>query len=112
MRSLTAAVTIALLSTSPALAADLTFWHYWDGANGQALQKLIDQYQKAHPGVTIKAEFVPGGELQTKLQTAITGRRTPTMAIADLTNMPALVRSGALTPLDPYITKSKVNLGD
>lgn len=112
MRSLTTAVTLALMSASPALAADLTFWHYWDGANGQSLQKLIDQYQKAHPGVTIKAEFVPGGELQTKLQTAITGRRTPTMAIADLTNMPALVRSGALAPLDPYISKSKVNLGD
>ena len=103
----------ALLALGQASAATtLTFWHYWDGANGQALQKLIDQYQKDHPGVTIKAEFVPGSDLQTKLQTAITGRRTPSMAIADLTNMPALVRSGALTALDPYAARSKVNLGD
>ena len=107
-----AAALVALLAASPALAVDLTFWHYWDGANGQALQKLIDQYQKEHPGVNIKAEFVPGSDLQTKLQTAITGKRTPSMAIADLTAMPNLVRSGALAALDPYIAKSKLNLQD
>ena len=113
MRTFSHAVALAaLLSCSPALAVDLTFWHCWDGANGTALQKLIDQYQKEHPGVNITVEFVPGSELQTKLQTAITGKRTPSLAIADLTNMPVLVRSGALAPLDPFITKSKVNLKD
>lgn len=111
MRLLKVVVVSALLS-STASAVDLTIWHYWDGANGQAMQKLIDQYTKAHPGVNIKAEFVPGSDLQTKLQTAITGKNTPTMAIADLTAMPNLVRSNALVDLSPYIKASKVNLND
>lgn len=93
-------------------AQKLTFWHYWDGANGQVLQQLIDRYQKDHPGVIIESVFVPGSELVSKLQTAIAGRQTPTMAISDLVAMPLLTRSGALVPLDDYIKASGVNLAD
>ncbi|WP_299429710.1 ABC transporter substrate-binding protein [uncultured Meiothermus sp.] len=94
------------------VAQKLTFWHYWDGANGQALQALIERYQKDNPGVSIEAVFVPGSELLTKLQTAITARQTPTMAISDLVAMPLLTRSGALAPLDDYIRQGTLNLAD
>lgn len=109
---LKAIVTAALALLSLGTAQKLTFWHYWDGANGQVLQGLIERYQKEHPGVTIEAVFVPGGELLTKLQTAITARQTPTMAISDLVAMPLLTRSGALAPLDDYIRQSNLNLAD
>lgn len=105
-------VTVALALLSLGTAQKLTFWHYWDGANGQVLQGLIERYQKERPGVTIEAVFVPGGELLTKLQTAITARQTPTMAISDLVAMPLLTRSGALAPLDDYIRQSNLNLAD
>ena len=95
-----------------ASAQKLTFWHYWDGANGQTLQGLIDRYQKDHPGVTIESVFVPGGDLLTKLQSAITAKQTPTMAISDLVAMPLLTRSGALAPLDDYLKASNTNLSD
>lgn len=95
-----------------ASAQNLTFWHYWDGANGQILQGLIDQYEEANPGVTIEAVFTPGGELTAKLQTAIAGRQTPTMAIADLVAMPLLTSSGALAPLDNFIANSDLDMGD
>lgn len=103
---------LALALGSLSFAQKLTLWHYWDGANGQALQTLIGQYEKAHPGVTIDATFVPGSELVTRLQTAIAGRQTPTMAIADLVTMPLLTTSGALVPLDDYITASGLDLSD
>lgn len=93
-------------------AQELTFWHYWDGANGQVLQDLIDRYEEEHPGVTINAEFVPGGELVSKLQTAIAGRQTPTMAISDLVAMPLLTSSGVLAPLDDYIAESGMDMSD
>ena len=99
-------------SLGTASAQNLTFWHYWDGANGQVLQGLIDQYQEANPSVTIEAVFTPGAELTTKLQTAIAGRQTPTMAIADLVAMPLLTSSGALAPLDDYISASSLELAD
>lgn len=103
-------MTVALLSLGT--AQKLTFWHYWDGANGQVLQGLIERYQKEHPGVTIEAVFVPGGELLTKLQTAITAKQTPSMAISDLVAMPLLTQSGALLPLDDFIRQSNLNLAD
>jgi len=102
--------TVVLLGLS--MAQKLTFWHYWDGANGQVLQGLIERYQKEHPGVTIEAVFVPGGELLTKLQTAITAKQTPTMAISDLVAMPLLTQSGSLAPLDDFIRQSNLNLAD
>jgi len=91
---------------------DLTLWHYWDGANGEVLQGLIDQYEEANPGVTIESVFVPGGELTSKLQAAIAGRQTPSMAISDLVAMPLLTSSGVLAPLDDYIAASDTDMND
>ena len=93
-------------------AQDLTLWHYWDGANGEVLQRLIDQYEAENPGVTIEAVFTPGGELVSKLQTAIAGRQTPTMATSDLVAMPLLTSSGVLAPLDNYIAESGLDMSD
>lgn len=110
-RSLLTAVSFALCTV--ASAQNLTFWHYWDGANGEVLQGLIDQYEEeVNPGVTIEAVFTPGSDLTTKLQTAIAGRQTPTMAIADLVAMPLLTSSGALAPLDDFISASNLDLSD
>lgn len=103
---------IVLALCAGATAQHLTFWHYWDGANGQALQALIDRYEEQNPGVTIEAVFVPGSELITRLQTAIQGRQTPSFAISDLVAMPLLIDSGALAPLDDYIASSDLDLDD
>lgn len=108
--TLLALITGAFLTLG--FAQELTFWHYWDGANGQILQQLIDRYEEEHPSVTINAEFVPGGELVAKLQTAIAGRQTPTMAISDLVAMPLLTSSGVLVPLDEYIAESSIDISD
>ncbi|HAF71507.1 MAG: ABC-type sugar transport systems permease component [Acetothermia bacterium 64_32] len=101
-----------VLASGLGFGEKITFWHYWDGANLQALQSLIKQYEEAHPGITIEAVFVPGAELLTKLQTAIISGKTPTIAIADLIAMPTLVRSGALIPLDEYIEQTDIDMND
>jgi len=105
-------LTVIILVPGLGFSEKITFWHYWDGANLQALQSLIKQYEETHPGITIEAIFVPGAELLTKLQTAIIAGKTPTFAIADLIAMPTLVRSGALVPLDKYIEQSGIDMND
>lgn len=105
--------TIAIFALGNVVSAqELTFWHYWDGANGEVLQGLIDQYEEANPGVSIEAVFTSGADLTTKLQTAIAGRQTPTMAIADLVAMPLLTSSGALAPLDDFIADAELEMSD
>ncbi|MEX2540156.1 MAG: ABC transporter substrate-binding protein [Trueperaceae bacterium] len=105
-------LTMCLAFAGITFGQNLTFWHYWDGANGQVLQGLIDRYEEENPGVSIEAVFVPGSELVTRLQTAIAGRQTPTMAISDLVAMPLLTSSGVLAPLNEYIASSNVDMDD
>lgn len=95
-----------------AASTNLTFWHYWDGANGQAVEQLINRFEEENPEIQIEPVFVPGSELLTKLRTAVAGGQVPDMAITDLVNMPLLVRSGRLVPLDPYLASSNVDLED
>ncbi len=99
-------------ATNDSGPVNITFWHYWDGANGEVLQSLIDKYETEHPSVSIQAVFVPGSELGSKLQTAIVGKETPTMAIADLISMPMLTESQALVAMDSFISSSSVDMNN
>jgi multiple sugar transport system substrate-binding protein len=112
MRTIAFGLFALLFMSGIAPAQELTFWHYWDGANGQVLQGLIDRYEEENPGVTIESVFVPGSQLVARLQTAIAGRQTPTMAISDLVAMPLLTSSSVLAPLDDYIDASGIDMDD
>ncbi len=90
----------------------ITFWNYWDGNNGEAIQQLVDRYNAEHPDVEIENVFIGWGELLPKLQIAIAGGDAPEIAAADMAWMPFLANSGALIPLDSYIQASGVELSD
>ncbi len=86
----------------------LTMWNYWDGQNGEALKSLIDEYQKANPGVTIENVFIGWGDLLTKLQTAAQSNSGPDLAAVDMVWMPTLVETGRIVPIDGYMSSSNV----
>lgn len=121
MRSFRTLLTIgclALLIIAPAavLAQDepieLTFWNYWDGKNGEVVQALIDRYNAENPDVVITNVFVGWGELLPKLQIAVAGGDAPDFAAADMVWMPYLANSGALAPLNDFITASEIAMDD
>jgi len=99
-------------ATTPAEPITLTFWNYWDGKNGEVIQSLVDEYNKAHPNVTINNVFIGWGELLPKLQTAAAGGNMPDIAAVDLVWMPKLVETGKPVALNDYISASNVNLKD
>jgi ABC-type glycerol-3-phosphate transport system substrate-binding protein len=78
----------------------ITFWNYWDGTNGEAIQSLVDRYNDEHPDVQVENVFIGFNDLLPKLQAAAAGGDVPDVAAADLIWMPKLSRSGALIPLD------------
>jgi len=90
----------------------ITFWNYWDGANGKAMQTLVDRYNAAHPTVEVQNVFIGFNDLLPKLQAAAAGGDAPDVAAGDLIWMPKLARSGAIVALDDYLAAAKTDLSD
>lgn len=91
---------------------EVTFWNYWDGTNGEAIQALVDRYNREHPNVAVENVFVGFDDLLPKLQAAAAGGDAPDLAAADLIWMPKLARSGAVVALDDYVGRAGLALGD
>lgn len=88
----------------------IEFWHYYDGNNGKAISDLVDKFNAESKDVTVKATFIPGDQLMTKLQTAISSKTTPAAAAADISGMAKLRSSGALLQLDGYAKDNNINV--
>jgi len=89
----------------------LTFWHYWDGLNGEVVTELAARYAE-ETGVTVEPAFFGYGDLLTKLQATGGGGERPDLAIADLVWMPSLAESGTLVDLDDFVAGAGVDLDD
>ncbi|NUM73244.1 extracellular solute-binding protein, partial [candidate division KSB1 bacterium] len=56
----------------------LTFWHSFVASTIPALEELIEKFEASHPGIEIKAQYVPTGDaLVQKLITAIQSQTAP-----------------------------------
>ncbi len=90
----------------------LTFWNYWDGNNGEAIQGLVDQFNAEHPDIQVENVFFGWGELLPRLQTAAAGGDAPDIAAVDMAWMPLLANSGKVLALDSRIEAAGVDLED
>nr|WP_321457815.1 ABC transporter substrate-binding protein [uncultured Cohaesibacter sp.] len=99
---------IALIGSAHiALAATtVTFWHSFnpEKPNGQALQKIIDNFEAANPGIEIKPEFIGNyNDIVAKLQAAIPAHREPDAVIMEVTRYGLFADRGVLTDLTDYV---------
>lgn len=104
-----------LLSASFASAQEpiqLTFWNYWDGNNGEAIQSLVDQFNVEHPDIQVENVFFGWGELLPRLQTAAAGGDAPDLAAVDMAWMPLLANSGKIAALDGWIADAGIDIDD
>jgi multiple sugar transport system substrate-binding protein len=108
-----AASALASLSACGGGSADsgkvtLTMWQQWGGGHErEVLDKLIADYEKTHPNVTIKETPVTNNA---KILASITGGNPPD--IVDLGNslpLGAWASAGALTQLDSYIQSAHLD---
>ncbi|MFN8379426.1 MAG: ABC transporter substrate-binding protein [Anaerolineae bacterium] len=106
---------VVLSSVSVVFAQDpvqLTFWNYWDGNNGEAIQTLVDQFNSEHPDIQVENIFYGWGELLPRLQTAIAGGESPDIAAVDMAWMPLLANSGKVLALDEHIAAAGLDTSD
>ncbi len=82
----------------------VTFWHSCVSSTVPALNELIDRYQKEHPGVEIKAQYVPTGDaLVQKLITAVQSNTAPDISWIHADFLQDLVQADAIYRIDDLL---------
>ncbi|MFU1795374.1 ABC transporter substrate-binding protein [Paenibacillus azoreducens] len=94
---------------SPKEPVELSFWYGWTGPEGEALEKLIKKWNDANPDIKVKG--LSQSDYQKQL-TAITGGNPPDVASNFGKDVVPWGERGAMMPLDDYIKKDNVDLGD
>ncbi|MFI6319499.1 ABC transporter substrate-binding protein [Nonomuraea sp. NPDC050556] len=88
-------------STTPEKAGNVTIsYAIWDKNDQPTSQKVIDAFQKANPGITVKLEITPWDQYWTKLQTAASGGAAPDVFWMNSLNVRLYAKGGIIKPLD------------
>ncbi|MCD6321768.1 MAG: ABC transporter substrate-binding protein [Clostridiales bacterium] len=92
----------------------LQFWHAMGGANGDALQLVVDKFNTENPyGITVEATYQGGyTDLHTKVVASLQGGDIPNIAQAYANNIMVYLDSDAIVQLDEYIFDSQVGVED
>lgn len=101
-----AASILVLLATGGSASAQVNveFWHSFGGDSGEALAKIIDNFEAENPDITIEAEHIGNYEdIVTRLQAAIPAGREPDAVIMEVTRYGLFAERGILTDLTPYL---------
>ena len=82
--------------------------YFTTGGSNTAVNWYNQQFEKAHPGVTVKREVVPFANLITKVLQEASAGDLPNVVMLDNPNVPQVAASGQLKPLnsEPGFTTS------
>src|SRR5258707_6216870 len=85
-------------------ANEIVFWAM--GAEGENVQKLIPEFERRNPGISVRVQSIPWTAAHEKLLTAYAGNSTPDVAQLGNTWIPEFTLLGALENLDTRIAAS------
>lgn len=92
------------VSQGKAGAVSIEFWHTQTKANAKALDALVEQFNKSHPDVQVRALFQGSYDaLDQKTKAAIVAKRPPDMAVAYESMVAEYMKAGVVLPLDDYL---------
>ena len=91
---------------APATDHELTFWTI--GREGEAVVKLLPDFERTHPDIHVNVQQLPMSAAHQKLLTAFAGGSTPDMAQIGNTWLPEMVALDALEPLQTRVNRSTV----
>lgn len=101
----TAAPTAPPLPTATDVPVTITLWHGWQGEYYNNIKTIFDQYQTAHPNVTINLVEVP--DLSDKIVTAAPAGEGPDIVAFANDWIGRLSAADIIIPLDDYLDKAE-----
>jgi arabinogalactan oligomer/maltooligosaccharide transport system substrate-binding protein len=98
---------VAPTSTPPPtpVSGEVTLWHSWAGAEGDALNTILAGLQTTLPGVTIQTLFVAPNELTAAYVDAVQSGGGPDLVIAPNWYLGDMVAADATRPLDDLLAE-------
>lgn len=100
-------LTMALIALASPLACaqsvTITFWHSFPNENNETKtfeERVLPAFEKANPGIKVRAERVAYDDLRQKLLTSVAGGTGPDVAYLDVLWTPEFASLGALEPLN------------
>ncbi|NIX75033.1 extracellular solute-binding protein [Microvirga terricola] len=68
---------VSVLAANAASAVEIEYWQYVFDSRVKAMDQLIQKFQAANPGITVKHTTFPYAEYQTKVAAAVTAGQGP-----------------------------------
>lgn len=94
------------------LTANVTFWHTMGQENQETLNRMISEFNKVYPNITIEhAAQGDYDDIKDKISAAIPAGTTPTMAYCYPDHVAEYMSAGAVEYMDPYINDKIIGLG-
>jgi multiple sugar transport system substrate-binding protein len=107
--SLLLALVSGLCLTSAVAQQPVTItWSYWgDPGELPPFEQIIKNFEASHPEIKIQIQHAPWSGYWTQLDAQLAAKEGPDVMF--ITNVPTYASRGVLEPLEPYLSKSKVN---
>ncbi|OGI09762.1 MAG: hypothetical protein A3I68_05355 [Candidatus Melainabacteria bacterium RIFCSPLOWO2_02_FULL_35_15] len=86
---------------------EITYWQYWTGFEGKAIEKLVDKFNETHSDIKIKMLTV--SEPRKKTLLSIIGGTPPDVISSIAAWVPELASRGAIIPLDTYCKENMIS---
>ena len=86
---------------------EITYWQYWTGFEGNAIEKLIDKFNSTHSNIKVKMLTI--SEPRKKTLLSIIGGTPPDVISSIAAWVPELSRKGGIVPLDEFCIKNKIS---
>ena len=100
-------VVLAALATACAPREDGATVQFWAlGHEGEAVARLVPDFERSHPGVSVRVQQIPWSAAHEKLLTAFVGDSMPDVFQLGTTWIPEFEALGALEALDAYVARS------
>src|SRR5216117_3930292 len=94
-------------------AATLTWWHAMSGVNGDALNKIVDSFNKSQSAIKVETVFQGTyDDLLSKLNTALASNAAPALVQVYDIGQRYMYDSGQVVPMQAFIDRDKFNTSD
>ena len=94
-------------------AAKIVWWHAMSGVNGDALNKIVDGFNKSGKGITVEAVFQGTyDDLLAKLNTALASNAAPALVQVYDIGQAYMRDGGQVVPMQAFIDRDKFDTAD